>query len=159
MGQQQRGITLIELVFATALSLVIMLVLFAAYSVGVRTFDQEMDRFDVFWDSHAAVNQMVSEIQRCLDIISNEPDSISFWLDDANDNGSMEADEVVSYSLSGSTLTRGQGGTLKPLAKNVSVLGLEYDNIGYPTLVTITLTMLKGQSMVTIESKADVRSR
>ncbi|MEE8638508.1 MAG: hypothetical protein V3T21_05645 [Candidatus Margulisiibacteriota bacterium] len=152
------GITLIELVFSMALSLVILLVVVLAYLVGIRSFTQEMSRFDIFWDAHQGLGTITGDIRECDDVISAQAGSIEIWLD-LNGDTTMEANEVVGYALSGQNLIRTIGSESKPVVHNIVGFDLEYDNPAYPTLVTVTLTMLKEGNLATLESKADIRSR
>jgi hypothetical protein len=71
----------------------------------------------------------------------------------------MEAGEIVSYSLSGQNLVRAIGSETKPMVGNVVDFSLTYDSPAYPTLVTVSLTLLKEGNLATLESKADIRNR
>lgn len=156
---RQSGITLIELVFALAISLVVLLVVMVAYFAGIRTFTQELNRFDIFWGAQQGLDTITEEIKDCLDVTAADSHSITIWWRDLNDNASKEAEEVVSYSLTAGQLIRTQGGVSKVIAKNVEGFQLEYDNPAYPTFVTVSLSMSKGDNQVTLEAKADIRNR
>jgi prepilin-type N-terminal cleavage/methylation domain-containing protein len=155
----RKGLTLIELVLVIAISTVILLLMVLAYLVGIRSLTQETSRFDLYWDGNRVIQDMAEEVRNCLNVNSADSSSISIWWDDVNDNGTMEADEVVSYVLSDHQLVRSRGSESRVLAKNVAGFNLSYDNPGYPTLVTITLTMGKEGNIATLETKADIRSR
>jgi|GEM_PF-1072769 len=154
----RRGITLVELVIAMAISLALLLVLYAAYFAGVRSFNQEMNRFDIFWDAYRGLDDITNRIRNCDNLISAEAENIHLWLDE-NADGSMEASELISYFLSGNKLMRTRGEESRPIVDNVETFMLEYDSPSYPTLVTVTLTMNKGGSRATLEGKADIRNR
>ncbi len=158
MPLSRRGITLVELVIAMAISLAILFVLYAAYFAGVRSFNQEMNRFDLFWDAYRGLDDITDRIRNCDDVISTEADSINLWLD-SDHNGNMEAAELIGYSLSGNKLMRTMGSESRPIVDNVEAFMLEYDNPGYPTLITVTLTVIKDENRATLEGKADIRNR
>jgi len=157
MRQTFSGLTLIELVLAMAISVTILFVVAVAYVTSIRTFTQEMSRSDIFWDGYRGLDTITEELRDSLYIIASEPDTISFWWKDLNANGSIEANEVVSYSLSGQNLIRSVGGNDLPLVQNVAGFDLTYDHPADPGLITITLTMRKEGQMTTLESKVSPR--
>ena len=157
MRQTIKGLTLIELVLAMAISFVILYVVVVAYLASIRTFTQEISRSDIFWDGYRGLGTITEELRDSLEITTSEAESISFWWKDLNTNGSMEANEVVSYALSGQNLTRSIGSDSQPLVKNVSGFSLAYDNPAAPGLIIITLTMQKKGQMTTLESKVSPR--
>ena len=157
MRQITKGLTLIELVIAMAISLAVLFVVAVAYFASVRTFTQEISRSDIFWDGYRGLDTMTEELRDSLEITAMETDSISFWWKDLNENGSMEANEVVSYVLSGEGLTRSVGSDSAPLVQNVIGFNLAYDYPADPGLITITLTLRKEGQMTTLESKVSPR--
>ena len=148
-----------ELVLVIAISSAVLFVIVTAYLTGVQSFTREMSRFDIFWEANQALEDITGNIRGCLDVTSAASDSITFWWDDLNDNTSMEADEVMTYSLSGQKLIQTIGSGSKPILDHVADFELEYDNPAYPTLVTVTLTMQKEGNYATLEAKADIRNR
>jgi hypothetical protein len=158
MHYPRQGITLLELVLAMAISLAILAVIMVAYFAGVRTFTQEMSRFDIFWDAHKALDAVTDDIRNCDDVISSEADSINLWCDLDADT-TMEANEYVSFYLSDQKLMRTLSGESRLVVDNVESFVLEYDDDAYPTLVTVTLTMNKAGHRATLEGKANIRMR
>ena len=157
MPRPIRGLTLLELVLALATSTVILGLLMVAYFAGIRAFTQEIDQFDMFWEGEQAVDRLVSEVRESLDITSLENTVISFWWRDINGNTSMEADEIVTYSRSGDYLVRSNGGSSQPLARNVALFNLDFDDPIDPSLIRIKLVLAKNGSITTIESKVAPR--
>jgi Tfp pilus assembly protein PilW len=154
-----KGLTLIELVLAITISLVALMLVALSYSVGVRSFTSEMSRSDIFQDGQRALDNITEELRESLGVTAAEPDNITFWLKDFNENTTMEADEVASYTLSGQTLIRTLGSTPEPVAKGVANFSLDYDVPADPTLVTVVLTMQNNESMITLEGKAGLRNK
>ncbi|MFH1347990.1 MAG: prepilin-type N-terminal cleavage/methylation domain-containing protein [Candidatus Margulisiibacteriota bacterium] len=159
MPGARQGVTLIELVLAMAISLVALLIVVLGYNIGTKTFTQETSRSDFFWEGSRGVQTVTEELRGCLELTSADSDSISFWWEDLNDNSTMEANEVVDYSVSNQILVRTQGTETKPLVHNVISFDLTYDDLADPELITVTLTMLKEGNMVTLESKANLRNK
>jgi Tfp pilus assembly protein PilW len=155
----KKGITLIELVIAIAISLVAFLVVAVSYSVGLRSFTQEMSRSDILLDGQKGLESITEELRECLNITSAGSNSVTFWWRDLNENETMDAGEVVSYAVSSQVLRRTRGSTVEPVAKNVSVLRLNYDNPADPSLITVILTMQKEGNLVTLEGKASLRNK
>jgi prepilin-type N-terminal cleavage/methylation domain-containing protein len=157
LSARRQGLTLIELVLAMAISAIILFVVAVAYVASIRTFTQEISRSDIFWDGYRGLDTITEELRDSLEIIANETDNISFWWKDLNANNSIEANEVVSYSLSGQNLIRSVGGEDLPLVQNVVGFDLAYDYPANPGLITITLTLRKEGQMTTLESKVNPR--
>ncbi|MFC1540528.1 PilW family protein [Candidatus Margulisiibacteriota bacterium] len=154
-----KGLTLIELVLAITLSLVALMVVAVSYSVGVRSFTSEMSRSDIFHDGQRALDNITEELRESLGVTVAGSDNIRFWWKDLNENTTLEADEVVEYSLSGQTLIRTLGSTPEPVARNVAAFSLDYDVPAAPTLVTVVLTMQDSETTVSLEGKAGLRNR
>ncbi|MFC1568258.1 PilW family protein [Candidatus Margulisiibacteriota bacterium] len=154
-----KGLTLIELVLAITLSLVALMVVAVSYSVSVRSFTSEMSRSDIFQDGQRALETITEELRESLGVTAAGSDNIRFWWKDLNENTTLEADEVVEYSLSGQTLIRTLGSTPEPVARNVSAFSLDYDVPADPTLVTVILTMQDSETTVSLEGKAGLRNK
>lgn len=151
------GVTLLELVIAMAITAVLLGSLMIAYSIGVRSFTEETSQFDLYWDGQNALDQLVEEIRDSLAITSLEAGLITIWYQDLNNDGSMEANEMVSFAQSGSYLVRSSGSSSQPLTKNVQMFVLDFDMPVNPALINIKLTLAKDKSVATLESKVAPR--
>jgi len=159
MSRATRGLTLIELVLGMVVFLAALYAVWAIYITGVKTFTQETSRFDLFWDGNRGMETITEEIRECKDVTVAGSSEIALWWKDLNADLSMEADEIVKYSVSDRILTRTLGSAPNPLLKNVLGFNLIYNNPADPSLVTVTLTLGKEGNLVTLESKANIRNK
>jgi hypothetical protein len=98
-------------------------------------------------------------LRESLGVTVADSDNITFWWQDLDNDTTMEAEEVISYALSGQTLIRTLGGTPEPAARSVAAFNLTYDVPADPNLVTVILTMQNAQGMITLEAKAGLRNK
>jgi len=153
-----KGFTIIEFVIATALSTMLIGAIITTYIVGLRVFNQELSRSDIFWDGQSAMATMTNELRECLTVTNAQSDSVTFWWQDLDQSTSQEADEIVSYFLSGQSLIRTIGSSRRDLAQNVSSLNFVYDTTPAPKFITITLLLQRKTETATVKSSVRLRN-
>lgn len=159
----KKGITLIELSIALALSVGIMGILVLAYVAGSRLFNSEMDRSAAFLEANKAISSLRGDLRSCIELTSATATSISFWADDLNSNGTKEAGEIYAYSWDGtpgSPLIRTISGSGTMMAKDIKYFLLTYNSgsLASTTQVDIKVTAGTGENAATFESSVKLRN-
>ncbi|MFA5103774.1 MAG: type II secretion system protein [Candidatus Margulisiibacteriota bacterium] len=159
----KKGITLIELIIAMAISVAILAVLVMAYVAGSKLFNSEMSRSAAFLEANKAVSTLRSDLRSCLELTSANATGISFWADDLNSNGTREANEIYSYSwngTAGSPLTRTISGSSTMIAKDIKNFLLTYNSgtLASITQVDIKVTAGTAENAATFESSVKLRN-
>jgi len=147
------------MLIALTIAASILAVIILAYTTGNRILQQEMVRTDLWLEGNHSLAQMTKDIRKSLKIVSAEAGRVSFWLEDLNLNYTMEATELVSYSLAGAKLIRTSSTESLTLADRVADINFNYDNPADPKLVIIRLTLGSGESTSSFESKARLRNK
>ena len=147
------------MLIALTIAASILAVIILAYTTGNRILQQEMTRTDLWLEGNHSLAQMTKDLRKSLKIVTAEAGRISFWLEDLNLNYTMEATELVSYSLAGAKLIRTASTESITLADRVASINFNYDNPGNPKLVVIRLTLGSGESISSFESKARLRNK
>jgi Tfp pilus assembly protein PilW len=150
---------LIELVIVLTLSLALLNVVVMAYLAGIRSFQYQMGSSDISYEAGRCLDQMTTDVRQSLKVFSAEAHRMSLWYNDPNLNGKLETVEVVSYSLSGSNLTRTSSKESRVLTTLASGLDFSYDNPSDPYLVTIGLSLKSGASAGSFEAKVKLMNR
>jgi len=158
MSRISSGVTILELVLATMISTFLIGAVISAYIVSMRLFSQQTGETDIFWNGQRSADVMVGEIRESLSVVTPNPNSLSFWWKDLNGNSSREANETVTYSLSGHDLMRSLGASVHTLASNVDSINFSYDATPNPRLVTITLVLSSAGETASVESKVKIRN-
>lgn len=131
-----------------------------AYITVMQIFTSEMSESDVSYQAHKAVERMTSDLVGNLEVVSATSSSIIFWYNDLNQNGTMDANETVSYSLNSTqeVLYRTQGNTSEAVAKYVLGFSLSYDDPMNPKIADITVTTGQNTTLSTVESSVKFRN-
>jgi hypothetical protein len=158
MWRTSKGITLFELLISMAVSLILTTLVISVYLVSNQLFTGEVSRSDIFWEGSRGADTLSKEIREGLEITSAEAGRLTLWWKDLNANGSKEAGEIITYSLSGESLMRKFGSDLRGVASLISRLSFSYDSPLTPKLVTITITTSSQGKTTTLETKARLRN-
>lgn len=152
------GLTLLELLLASALLMIVLAIIFSAYFVSVRVFSEQTGQTDLFWNGQTAVATMTKELRESRQIVSAEANSITFWWKDLNGDTTRGADETVTFSLAGQSLIRSVSGTTRGLANNATALSFSYNDTDAPSLITVNLYLTNDEQTATIESTVMLRN-
>ncbi|MEX0873746.1 MAG: prepilin-type N-terminal cleavage/methylation domain-containing protein [Actinomycetota bacterium] len=114
--RREEGVTVIELMVATAIFMILLLPVLSLLDSGTRTERANQVRHDALVDLRGAMTRITKDVRQALSI---DPASSKTKLDMTTIVGGV--DRRVIYQLSGGTLTRSiDGGTPGPLAERVT---------------------------------------
>lgn len=165
----KKGFTLIELIITIALFSILAISVFWTFMVGLRVWDSGKNRADVRQEGNLAIEIMTRELSQASSITIADSDKVKFSAD-LNDDGEIES---ITLNVGGSNLNRTVEDVAVALAKNVSTLQLAYYDfnnnlLDVPVaagqradirLITIVLTMNKGEEAVTLSSGVYLRNQ
>ena len=155
------GHTVLELIIASALIAIVVAVIYLTYNVGIKIFSSEVLRSDILGEGTRALERMGNELRGALKINSAGSQNLTFWYKDLNSNGSQEASETITYSWSGTpqdSLLRTVVSQSETLSNNIQSFSFTYDNPSDINLVTITLTVKKGEEEKMLKSSIKLRN-
>ncbi len=140
-----------------------MVVIFYAFTASMRIFTSEMSEADTSLETHRAMERMTKELRGALQIVSAEASSITFWYNDLNGDGTMEANETVTYSWTGASpgyINRTVQTSTQEVSSGIMNFSLTYNdpdpsNINF---ITIFMAAQNGSTMSTLESSVDCRN-
>ena len=156
--RNRAGVTLAEIIIVLAISLSVIAVITLAYTAGIRSFQGEMSFSEAYLEGNQTLEKMIKEIRKARGVASAEAGKLSLWLEDLNSNYSMEAGEIISFSLANGNLTRASAADSQVLSGGVANISFSYDNPASPRLITIQLTLGSGEALSTLESKTKPRN-
>src|SRR5258708_1111835 len=133
---REEGFTLVELVIVTGLLMIVMTAILTAFSVVQTASVRESARSEESDSVRVAMERLTKEVRQAIDVRAG---STSSFLD--IDTFVSGAETHVSYTASGTTLTRTSGGfTTTMLERLASTSVFSYDpDVTAPSVVTITL--------------------
>lgn len=148
MLKTQKGMTIIELMFAVAILSIIILGLVTFFSGGVRSWISGKSQLEAQRNARQAMEIMVREIRHGEGIMENSDiDTIILLVPSLGSESAYN----ITYDLSGTTISRGSN----PLINNVQSLILEYyESDG--TQITPPVLLDNEVSKIHIELQVDV---
>lgn len=196
----QAGFTLVELLVSMLLTSIIMLAIYSVYRVQTHSAKVQENRLEAQEYARSVIDMMVREIRNAgyfpvtvTDLVNCTPlqggivtagaQTFSFNLDADANGDCVGSNERVTYTLSGSDVTRAaDGGTAESLTNgNITAFNLKYftqagaeltqpiaaANLANIQRVLISVTVQSknpdtefgGQLTVTVTSNADLRNR
>jgi len=161
MLKKQKGFTLIEAIISMAMIAIVLIIIFIAFTIGLRTFVIEQSQSDVTFEINQGISFLKRDLRGALEIVSAEPASITFWYKDLNGNSIREANETLNYSWSGTpgdSLIRSIGSDGRPVANYVYNFELSYDTPGDIKIVNVKLVIQKESIINTAESSVSLRN-
>jgi len=151
--KSEKGITLIELIFAVGLISIIIALGYMFYFTGVRAFDRNVDRADI----QQNVRHSISFITKRLLNANNSAVSVTLRPNAADDL--IIGQEL--YRLEGTTLqvnhNHPNNNTFNPLAENITAF--EATKLGEMITVTITGGSAQKSNLFTLETQVQLRKR
>jgi len=157
--QNRKAVTLAEMIIAMAISVSLLAVVVLTYTTVTRVFQQELARTEIWFEGNKSLMQMTKEIRGSRKVVSAEAQRLTIWPQDLNLNYSIEASELISYSVTGGNLTRTSSTDSMILTSQVININYNYDKPSDPSLVIIKLTLGSGASLSTFESKVRLRNK
>jgi len=159
----RKGFTLIELIAVIAVLVLVTGVLVTMFLAGSDIFSSEKDISDIMLEGNRAMETMSDEIRSSRQVLTAQDTSCSFWLEDLNNNGTMEAGETVAYSWDGTAggdLIRTAAGVSSVLSKYVDGCSFTYDSgtLSLITTVTLSLSLSSGSREKTFGSTIRIRN-
>lgn len=161
MLKKQKGFTLIEAMIAMAMLTIVLIIIFIAFTIGLRTFVSEKSQSDVTFEINRGISSLKRDLRGILEIVSAESTSITFWYKDLNGNSTREANETMIYFWSGTpgdSLIRALGSDSRPVANYVHSFELSYDIPGDIKVVNVKLVIRKESIINTAESSVSLRN-
>jgi hypothetical protein len=145
---------------ALAVISIAMIVLFYAFQAATMIFSSEMNESDSSFEAHKAIERIVADLRNSPEIITHTTTEVTFWYQDANNNSTREASEVVSYTWLPTTeaVYRGQNSASVIIANRIIGMSLTYDNPSDIGMITIKITSYQGDTVTTLESSANLRN-
>jgi hypothetical protein len=141
----------------------LMVVIFYAFTASMHIFTTEISRTDTSIEAHRAMERMTVELRESLQIISAESTSVSFWNNDLNGDGTVEANEIVTYSWTGAPqgfINRTIQTATQEISTGITNFSLTYNdpdpsNVNF---ITILIVAQNGSVVSTLESSVDCRN-
>jgi len=157
----KKGLTLIELMIVLVLSLLLMSAVYMTFQVQRSTANVQHEVSSIQQDLRAVIDIMAWDIRHvgCDPTLSTTaglfpgltgPKKIAFSMDLNDDGSTGGTDEVVTYSLNGTDLTR--NGNV--MAQNVTTLGLTFFDADNNAITPTD----SGGTLLTSDEADDVRS-
>jgi len=126
---QEKGFTLVELMVVVALSTIIIVAIYSAYIIQQRTYYSQDQVIEMQQNIRAGLDMMTREIRMAgydptesnnpaISITAASNNSITFTMDLDEDGATGGTNETITYTLSGTNLTRRVGaGAPQPIAR------------------------------------------
>ena len=160
ISAREEGFTLLELVVVTALLMVVITAILTSFEVVQKASVRESSRSEETDSVRLAMEQMTKEIRQASDVRAGS--SASFLDIDTYINGTATH---VSYTASGTTLTRTANGVTLPLLTRLSTTSLfSYDpSVTDPSVITITIQdspqyFKTDSTLITLTSEVQIRN-
>jgi type II secretory pathway pseudopilin PulG len=160
ISAREEGFTLLELVVVTALLMVVITAILTSFEVVQKASVRESSRSEETDSVRLAMEQMTKEIRQAADVRAGS--SASFLDIDTYINGNATH---VSYTASGTTLTRTANGVTLPLLTRLSTTSLfSYDpSVTDPSVITITIQdspqyFKTDSTLITLTSEVQIRN-
>lgn len=160
ISAREEGFTLLELVVVTALLMVVITAILTSFEVVQKASVRESSRSEETDSVRLAMEQMTKEIRQAADVRAGS--SSSFLDIDTYINGTATH---VSYTASGTTLTRTANGVTLPLLTRLSTTSLfSYDpSVTDPSVITITIQdspqyFKTDSTLITLTSEVQIRN-
>jgi len=136
ISAREEGFTLVELVIVTGLMLIVLTAILTAFSVIQRASVRESARSEESDSVRIAMERMTKEIRQAVDVRAGS--SATFLDIDTYISG---IETRVSYTASGTTLTRTSGSSTTTMLERLSSTSVfSYDpDVSNPSVVTVTL--------------------
>jgi len=135
---QEKGFTLVELMVVVALSTIIIVAIYSAYIIQQRTYYSQDQVIEMQQNIRAGLDMMTREIRMAgydptesnnpaISITAASNNSITFTMDLDEDGATGGTNETITYTLSGTNLTRRVGaGAPQPIAENIEQIEFFY---------------------------------
>lgn len=138
-------------------------VIFYAFVASMHIFTNELSESDSSIQMHRAMERMTNELRNSLAIISANPTSVTFWYQDLNGNGTVDANETVAYSWTGTAegyVNRTVQTASLEVANGIKGFTLTYNDVDPANIkvITIRITSMNGTSVSTLESSVKGRN-
>ena len=100
-----RGFTIVEMMISMVIMCLILGVLYSAYVTTIRIFSAEMNETDSYFQLTKTMDVMTSDIRNSLMVITTGTTTITVWAADTDNDGTFDANEIVTYKWTGGCLT------------------------------------------------------
>jgi prepilin-type N-terminal cleavage/methylation domain-containing protein len=161
--KKSKGFTLLESMMVMAMLSIVMVIIFYAFSASMSIFSGEISEADASLEAHRTMERMTKDLRGALQIVAADSTSISFWSSDINGDGTVEANEVVTYSWTGTSegyINRTVQTSTREISTGIKSFALTYNDPSLEAVrvITINITAQKGANVSTIESSVDGRN-
>ena len=160
ISAREEGFTLLELVVVTTLLMVVMTAILTGFEVVQKASVRESSRSEETDQVRLTMEQLTKEIRQASDVRAGS--STSYLDIDTYINGSSIH---VTYSASGTTLTRSANGVTLTLLDRLSTTSLfSYDpSVTDPSVITVTLQaspqyFKTDSTLITLTSEVKLRN-
>jgi len=135
INQDDKGFTLVELMVVVALSTIIIVAIYSAYIIQQRTYYSQDQVIEMQQNIRSGLDMMAREIRMAgydptdsnnFSITAASNNSITFTMDLDEDGATGGTNETITYTLSGTNLTRNNGGGDQPVAENIERIEFFY---------------------------------
>ncbi len=158
--KRSSGFTIMEMIIVMAFLAIAMTAVFYGFNAAMDIFNMEMYESDSAIEAHRGMEHITKELQNCLAITTPGVRYITFWYQDYNGNGTIDANELVSYTWDATAqfLNRTQSSSTFAVAKGVTFFALTYDVTADINLITVWITTKKNTGVTTLESSVRARN-
>jgi prepilin-type N-terminal cleavage/methylation domain-containing protein len=163
MLRRSKGFTLVESILVLAMLSIVMVIIFYAFSASMSIFSGEISEADASLEAHRAMERMTKDLRGALQIIDANDTSITFWNSDLNGDGTVEANELVTYSWTGTSegfINRTVQTSTREISTGIKSFSLTYNDASVEAIrvVTIKMTAKIGTNISTLESSVNGRN-
>jgi len=161
--KNKNAITILELLITLMITTLVMGLLVVVFIAGSNVYNEEISESLALSEANKAINSLKNDLRSCLEITSASSNSITFWAEDFNNNGTKEASELFSYSWSGvanDPLIKTENGQSYMVAKNLKNFQLTYNSPILSSITQVNILAVAGNSgqLATFETSVKLRN-
>ncbi|MFH1709643.1 MAG: type II secretion system protein [bacterium] len=159
--RSSKGFTLLELIIAMGVLSFAIAVVIYAFTASMHLFTNELSEGDTSIEIHRSLERMTNELRNALEIGSAGTTSITFWHQDTNSDGIMDAGETITYSWTGTSegyINRIVQTSTQEIATGIKGFSFSYNDPANIRVVNIFITAQKGSVVSTLESSVKCRN-
>ena len=157
-----KGFTLIEATLVLALLSLAMAVVFYGFTMSMDVLTSEFAEADASFQAQKGMERMSQEMKNAILITAASSRDVTFWYQDYNGNGTIDAGESVRYTWSATNdlLNRTQSVSTIAIAKTIQSFNMTFDSATPANITTINIVLktIKNGMVTTLDSSVTPRN-